>query len=64
MLEFTRKANECILINSTIEVRVLNTHHNRVTIGLSAPVEIPIRRGGLQPLLEDATEDFAHASHN
>ena len=62
MLVLTRKINECILIDSTIEVRVLRTQGNKVTIGLSAPRDIPICRGELQLLLKDAAEDFAHAS--
>ena len=64
MLVLTRKINESILINSTIEVRILRTHNNKVTIGLSAPQDIPICRGELQPLVHDATEDLAHVSHN
>jgi carbon storage regulator CsrA len=64
MLVLTRKENECIIINSTIEVRVLKTHGNRVTIGLSVPKEIPVRRGELQPRLETTNEEYSHASRN
>jgi carbon storage regulator len=62
MLVLTRKINECILIDSTIEVRVLRTQGNKVTIGLSAPRDIPICRGELQPRIKDATEDYAQVS--
>ena len=49
MLVLTRKINESILIDSSIEIRVLKTNKNKVTIGLSAPQDIPICRGELEP---------------
>jgi carbon storage regulator len=64
MLVLTRKINESILINSTIEVRVLRTHKNKVTIGLSAPQDMPICRGELPPLSADRVQELAHASNN
>jgi carbon storage regulator CsrA len=64
MLVLTRKVNECILIDSTIEVRILKTHNNKVMIGLSAPQEIPICRGELLPRIKADTEVYAHASPN
>jgi carbon storage regulator CsrA len=64
MLVLTRKINECILINSTIEVRVLRTHKNKVTIGLSAPHDVPICRGELQSQITLDLKELAHAAHN
>jgi len=64
MLVLTRKINESILINSTIEVRVLRTHKNKVTIGLSAPQKVPICRGELQPQISLDAKELAHVSDN
>jgi carbon storage regulator len=64
MLVLTRKIDECILIGSTIEVRILKTQGNKVTIGLSAPREVPICRGELQSQVGGVREEFSHAAHN
>jgi carbon storage regulator CsrA len=64
MLVLTRKVNECILIDSTVEIRVLRTHKNKVTIGLSAPREMPICRGELQRQINSNIEEFSHVSTN
>jgi carbon storage regulator len=64
MLVLTRKIDECILIGSTIEVRILKTQGNKVTIGLSAPREVPICRGELQLQVGGVREEFSHAAHN
>jgi carbon storage regulator len=64
MLVLTRKVNESILINSTVEVRVLKMYKNKVTIGLSAPQEIPICRGELQPQIDNTVGEFSHVSCN
>jgi carbon storage regulator CsrA len=64
MLVLTRKVNECILIDSTIEVRVLRTHNNKVTIGLSAPKEVSICRAEIQPQITIDMEELSHVSNN
>ena len=64
MLVLTRKINESILINSTIEVRVLKTQKNKVTIGLSAPQDVPICRGELHPQITLELNELAHAAQN
>jgi carbon storage regulator len=64
MLVLTRKINESILINSTIEVRVLRTHKNKVTIGLSAPHDVPICRGELQPEYTLDIKELEHVTSN
>jgi carbon storage regulator len=64
MLVLTRKIDECILIGSTIEVRILKTQGNKVTIGLSAPRDVSIYRGELQPQVGGVREEFSHAAHN
>jgi carbon storage regulator len=62
MLVLTRKINESILIDSSIEVRVLKTRGNKVTIGLTAPRGISICRSELGPESDQRKEDFAHAA--
>ena len=45
MLVLGRKRHERILINGDIEVTVLKINSNRVTLGVSAPRDVAIRRG-------------------
>jgi len=44
MLVLTRKKDEEIIIGQTITVQVLEFSRDRVTLGISAPLEIPIHR--------------------
>src|SRR5687768_11044030 len=44
MLVLGRKRNERVLINGDIEVTVLRIDSNRVTLGISAPRDVTIRR--------------------
>ena len=58
MLVLTRKANESIVINGNIEVRVLKVKGSSVSIGIEAPKDIPVRRKELEiripPMQADA----------
>jgi len=44
MLVLTRRVNEEIIINGNIRIRVLDAHHDRVRIGVSAPANIRVDR--------------------
>jgi len=44
MLVLTRKTNECVVIGSTIQVRVLETRKDKVKLGFTGPPEVPIHR--------------------
>lgn len=44
MLVLSRKLDEVITIGEGVEVKVLGVSGNRVKLGISAPVEIPIQR--------------------
>ena len=44
MLVLSRKLNEGICIGETIEVRVLETHGDRVKLGFIGPPEVAIHR--------------------
>lgn len=47
MLVFTRKVGDQILIGEDIELTVEKIGQNHVDIGISAPMDISIRRGEL-----------------
>lgn len=47
MLVLTRKANEEIIINGNVRVRVLSVERGRIRLGIDAPAEVPIRRSEL-----------------
>ena len=47
MLVLGRKTNERVCINGDIEVTILRIDSNRVTLGITAPRDVTIRRGGL-----------------
>jgi carbon storage regulator len=64
MLVLTRKINESIVIDSTIEVRVLKTRGNKVTIGLSAPRCVSICRSELTPLPKQRENTFTEVVHS
>ena len=44
MLVLSRKKNEAIKIGPEIEIIVLEIHGDRVKLGFSAPIEVPIHR--------------------
>lgn len=54
MLVLTRKIDQGIVIAGNIYVRVLGVERDRVKIGISAPVEIPVLR--LELLDRDAND--------
>lgn len=44
MLVLTRKKDESIVINGVINVTVVEIRGDKVRLGISAPVEIPVHR--------------------
>lgn len=44
MLVLSRKANQKVFINGTIEVRILETHGNGVKLGFVCPPEVTVHR--------------------
>ncbi len=44
MLVLTRKSNESVIIDNTIEVKILNVRGDQISLGFSAPREISIYR--------------------
>ena len=59
MLVLTRKIDQGIVIAGNIYVRVLGVERDRVKIGISAPIEIPVLR--LELLDRDRDESKAPA---
>ena len=59
MLVLTRKIDQGIVIAGNIYVRVLGVERDRVKIGISAPIEIPVLR--LELVDRDRNESKASA---
>jgi len=55
MLVLTRKTGEKIQIDSDITITVLETHGNRVRIGIEAPPHVSILRSELQASLPEVS---------
>ncbi|NND96104.1 MAG: carbon storage regulator [Pirellulaceae bacterium] len=47
MLVLTRKPGEQLVIDNNITITICKSGPNRVTVGIDAPKEVPIRRGEL-----------------
>lgn len=55
MLVIRRRAGEAVLIGDGIEVRVLESSGGRVTLGITAPKEVPILREEIRLAAEENT---------
>jgi carbon storage regulator len=49
MLVLSRKRDESIVIGDNVTVTVLEVKGNRIRLAITAPREVPIRRGELEP---------------
>ena len=52
MLVLSRKRGERIVIDESITITVLEVCGNRVKLGFAAPIETPIARDEIRPLME------------
>lgn len=52
MLVLSRKKNEKIKIGDNITIHIIQIHKNKISIGISAPVQYIIKRGELMPKKE------------
>lgn len=59
MLVLTRKAEESLLIDGSIEVRVLAVEGNRVRLGVNAPRDVLILRNELRDPRRQALDESA-----
>jgi len=59
MLVLARKVREEIVIDEEIVLTVVEITPGVVRIGITAPKDVPIRRGELPPRPEDRHEDAA-----
>jgi carbon storage regulator len=55
MLVLSRKVAEVIHIGENIEIVVVQISGNRVKLAISAPLEIPVLRGELVPVVSKAS---------
>lgn len=53
MFVVRRRAGEKIIIAGTIEVEILEISRTRVKLGISAPVDVPVRRVEALPVAAD-----------
>ena len=44
MLVLSRRNGECIVIDGTITVKIIEVHRQQVRLGIEAPAEIPFMR--------------------
>lgn len=64
MLVLSRQINESIVINDNIEVVVVDIRGDKVRLGITAPLEVPVHRKEVQRAIErdqamqDALDDF------
>jgi len=49
MLVLSRKRDESIVIGDSITIKVVEVKGNRIRLAISAPREVPVRRGELEP---------------
>lgn len=48
MLVLSRKPGEQLIVGNNVRIVVLGVNGNRVTIGIDAPKDVPIKRGELK----------------
>lgn len=56
MLVLTRKAGQEIVIGDNVRLQINKVAGNRVTIGISAPNDVRIVRGELEPIVRSFEE--------
>ena len=61
MLALSRKKNEAIVINNTIEVTVLEVKGDQVKIGITAPKEVPVYRKEVYVQIQNANKEAVNA---
>ena len=61
MLVLSRKAEQSIVINGEITVRIIAVRGNFVRIGIEAPKEVPIHRGELLVQLPETDRQLCPA---
>ncbi|MEQ8785906.1 MAG: carbon storage regulator [Pirellulaceae bacterium] len=49
MLVLSRKRDESIVIGDNITIKVVEVKGNRIRLAISAPRDVPVRRGELEP---------------
>ena len=57
MLALSRKKGEALMINNDIEITVLDIKGEQVTIGISAPKEVPVYRKEVYIQIQEANKE-------
>ncbi|MFO1096351.1 MAG: carbon storage regulator CsrA [Planctomycetaceae bacterium] len=63
MLVLTRKLNETIIIDGNITVTVVEVRGNRVKLGISAPVDVPVMREEIALALRERSQPMHTAAN-
>jgi carbon storage regulator len=61
MLVLSRKVNEKIRIGRTVEVKVLETHGDRVKLGFIGPPDVAIHRAEVYRRIQEGTKRLVPA---
>ena len=61
MLALSRKKNEALVINNNIEITILEIKGEQVTIGISAPKEVPIYRKEVYLQIQESNKEAMNA---
>lgn len=64
MPTISRKTGESILVGNNIEIIVVKTQSNRVTLKVTAPTEIPITRSDPNDQPDSITMEYEHDSYD
>jgi carbon storage regulator len=64
MLVLTRKADQEVLIDENIRVRVLSIEGGRVRLGISAPKNVPVTRTELLMRQNEASRSATELEHD
>ena len=62
MLALSRKKGEALMINSDIEITVLEVKGEQVKIGISAPKEVPVYRKEVYLQIQEANKEASNIS--
>lgn len=57
MLALSRKKNEALVINSNVEITVLEIKGEQVKLGISAPREVPVYRKEVYVQIQSANRE-------
>ena len=64
MLVLTRKVGEEIVIGDAVRVRIVSVENQRVRVGITAPLQVPVHREEVHQRLRDLHDCPGRAEQN